>query len=440
MKLEDLVLVSVDDHVVEPPDMFERHVPAAYKDKAPRVIRTAKGDDVWSFEGTLRPNVGLNAVAGRPPEEYGFEPTSFKQMRKGCYDVHERIRDMNVNGLFSSMCFGSFPSFCGLLWARAKDKPVANVMLQAYNDWHIDDWCAAYPGRFLPLAQLPLWDVGLMTAEVRRIGKKGCHAVAFPENPAMLNLPNIHDRAWDPFWEACVEEKVVLAIHIGSVWQPSPPSPQSAPETMMAGVPVASLHTAADYVFSEIFRRHPDLRIALSEGGIGWIPYFLERIDYLNERHAKWTRWDFGSERPSDVFRRHFLTCFIDDATGIRDRAAIGVDTISWECDYPHSDSTWPSAPERLVKSLAGVPDADVEKITHLNALRFFHAEDSLEKVGGRANATVGALRAQARDVDLTPISDRGGKPPAEDLRPITAGDVLRQLATALDGNALRGN
>jgi len=135
------------------------------------------------------------------------------------------------------------------------------------------------------------------------------------------------------------------------------------------------------------------------------------------------------------VFRRHFLTCFIDDATGIRDRAAIGTDTISWECDYPHSDSTWPTAPERLMKSLAGVPDAEIEQITHRNALRFFHS-DALEQAGGRAHATVGALRAQARDVNLTPLRDGGGKPPSANARPVTAGDVMKQLATVLDGNA----
>jgi predicted TIM-barrel fold metal-dependent hydrolase len=439
MKLEDLVLVSVDDHVVEPPDMFERHVPAAYRDRAPRVVRTVKGDDVWEYEGMLRPNVGLNAVAGRPPEEYGFEPTSFRQMRRGCWDIHERVRDMNANGLLASMCFGSFPSFCGLLWVRAKDKALAHVMQQAYNDWHIDEWCAAYPGRFLPLAQLPLWDIDLMTREVRRVARKGCHAVAFPENPTLISMPSIHDRAWDPFWKACSDEQVALAIHIGSVWQPQPPSGDSAPETMMAGVPVASLHTASDFVFSEVFRRFPDLRVALSEGGIGWIPYFLERIDYLNERHSAWTRWKFSGEHPSDVFRRHFLCCFIDDNTGVRSRQEIGVDIISWECDYPHSDSTWPGSPERLMQSLAGVPDAEVDKITHANALRFFHS-DAIEKAGGRAKATVGALRAQAGDVDLALLRGGGGLAPgAANERPVTSGDVLRQLATALDGNALRG-
>jgi len=440
VNLEDLVLVSVDDHVVEPPDMFERHVPAAYRDKAPRVVRTPAGDDVWQYEGILRPNVGLNAVAGRPPEEYGFEPTSYGQMRRGCFDVHERVRDMDANGVLASMCFGSFPSFCGLLWTRAADKATARVMQQAYNDWHVDEWCAAYPGRFLPLAQLPLWDIGLMAEEVRRVARKGCHAVVFVENPTLIGLPSIHDRAWDALWKACCDEAVVLAIHIGSVWQPAPPSGDSAPETMMAGVPIATLHTAADFVFSPVFDRFPELRIALSEGGIGWIPYFLERIDYLNERHRFWTRWSLGGKKPSEVFRRHFLTCFIDDATGIRERDAIGVDGIAWECDYPHSDSTWPTAPERLLASLAGVPDDDVEKITHANALRWFHS-DAIEVAGGRASATVGALRARARDVDLSLLRGKGGKPPADDgARPVTARDVLRQLATALDGNALRGD
>ncbi len=205
----------------------------------------------------------------------------------------------------------------------------------------------------------------------------------------------------------------------------------------MAGVPVATLSVASDYIFSEIFRRFPDLRIALSECGIGWIPYFLERIDYLNERHHRWTRWKFENERPSDVFRRHFLACFIDDAAGVRARDQIGLDCIAWECDYPHSDSTWPQGPERLARSLAGLSDAEVDAISHGNALRFFHS-DALERAGGRAAATVGALRARARDVDLAPL-EGGGTPPSEaEARPVTARDVMRQLATVLDGSVGR--
>lgn len=434
MDIHELILVSVDDHVVEPPTMFDQHLAPQYKAYAPRIITTPKGEHMWEYEGQRRPNVGLNAVAGRPPEEYGYEPTNFEQMRRGCWDVHERVRDMNANGVLASMCFGSFPSFCGKLWAMAKDKDLALVMLRAYNDWHIDEWCGSYPGRFIPLAQLPLWDIGLMTEEVHRVARKGCHAVTFLENPTNVGMPSIHSDAWDPFWQACCDEGTVVAIHIGSAGSPAPPSMDAAVETIMAGVPIATFHCAVDFVFSRVLRRFPALRIALSEGGIGWVPYFLDRIDYIYERHAAWTHQDFGKERPSDLFRRHFLTCFIDDPVGIKLREDIGVDNISWECDYPHSDSTWPQAPERLMESLAGVAHDDIDKITHENALLWFRL-DPFAKLGGRHNCTVGALRAQARDVDLSLLRGKGGKPPTED-KPhwVTTGDVLRQLATALDG------
>ena len=111
MKLDDMILVSVDDHVVEPPDMFDGRLPEKYKDRAPRVVRKSDGSDVWLFEGNQLPNIGLNAVVGRPPEEYGVEPTAYEQMRPGCYDIDARIGDMNVNGVLASMCFPSYPSF-----------------------------------------------------------------------------------------------------------------------------------------------------------------------------------------------------------------------------------------------------------------------------------------------------------------------------------------
>ena len=173
MKTEDMILVSVDDHVVEPPDMFESHLAARYKDLAPKVIQNAHGDDVWFYEGQELPNIGLNAVAGKPPAEYGIEPTTFAEMRPGCYDIHERIRDMDANGVLGSMCFPSFPQFCGQLFSRTEDKTVALAMLQAYNDWHIDEWCGTYPGRFIPLSLPPIWDPQLMAAEIHRVAAQG---------------------------------------------------------------------------------------------------------------------------------------------------------------------------------------------------------------------------------------------------------------------------
>ena len=141
-------------------------------------------------------------MAGRPPEEYGIEPTSFDEIRPGCYDIHERVKDMDANGVLGSLCFPSFPQFCGQLFARTADKDVALAMVQAYNDWHIDEWCGAYPGRFIPCPLPPIWDPEVMAAEVRRIAAKGAHAVTFSENPSKLGWPSFHSDHWDPFWKA----------------------------------------------------------------------------------------------------------------------------------------------------------------------------------------------------------------------------------------------
>src|SRR6516165_10815654 len=174
MKADDMILISVDDHLVEPPGLFEGRLPQKYRDQAPKVVHNDRGDDVWTYLGAQIPNIGLNAVAGRPKDEYGIEPTAFDEMRPGCFDIHERIKDMNAGGVLGSMCFPSFPGFSGRLFAAADDKDLALAVLQAYNDWHVDEWCAAHPGRFIPMGLPVLWDPELAAAEVRRVAAKGC--------------------------------------------------------------------------------------------------------------------------------------------------------------------------------------------------------------------------------------------------------------------------
>src|SRR5919108_1993109 len=397
--IDDLILVSVDDHVVEPPDMFESHIPARYRDQAPKVVTKDDGTDAWVFEGQEATNVGLNAVAGRPPDEYGVEPTRFDEIRPGCFDIHERIRDMNANGVLASMNFPSYPQFCGQYFARADDKDLALAVLRAYNDWHVDEWCGTYPGRMIPQALPPIWDPNLMADEVRRVAGKGCHAVTFSENPEKLGYPSLHNEHWDPFWRACSDENTVVCLHIGSSSQVVITSLDAPVDTMMTLQPMSIVQAAADLVWSPVLRRFPDLTFALSEGGIGWIPYFLERVDRVYRQHSAWTHQDFGDRLPSEVFLERVVTCFIDDAFGIESRHELNVDMITWECDYPHSDSTWPLAPETVGVYLDGVPDDEIAKITHRNAMRIF-SFDPFAHVP-REQATVAALRAQATGVDL---------------------------------------
>jgi predicted TIM-barrel fold metal-dependent hydrolase len=364
---------------------------------------------VWTFEGARIPNIGLNAVAGRPKEEYGVEPTAFDEMRPGCFDIHERVKDMSAGGVLACMCFPSFPSFSGRLFAACSDKDLALAVVQAYNDWHIDDWCGTYPGRMIPMALPVLWDPELCAQEIRRVAQQGCHSITFTENPAMLGFPSFHDEHWDPVWRALVEEGTILNIHLGSSGQLAVTAPNAPIDVMITLQPMNICAAAADLVWSRVFREFPDLRVALSEGGTGWIPYFLDRLDRTYDMHHAWTGQDMGDRMPSDVFREHILTCFIADPIGLALRHEIGIDNICWEQDYPHSDSSWPRAPEELHAMAAryDVSDADLNKITHENAMRWYRFEPYAHRA--REACTVGALRAEVAGHDTSVRSmDKG--------------------------------
>ncbi|HEY6427176.1 MAG TPA: amidohydrolase family protein [Acidimicrobiales bacterium] len=407
MRAEDMILVSVDDHVVEPPGLFEGHLRGRYKDEAPRVERRRDGSDAWMFNGAVIPNIGLNAVAGRPKEEYGVEPTAFDEMRPGCFDVHERIKDMDAGGVLGSMNFPSFPGFSGRLFAVCEDKGLALAVLQAYNDWHIDEWCGAYPGRFIPMALPVLWDPELAATEVRRVAAKGCHSITFTENPAALGYPSFHSEHWDPLWRAVCDEGVVVSIHLGSSGQLSVTAPDAPVDVMITLQPMNICQAAADLLWSRVLKQYPDIRFALSEGGTGWIPYFIDRLDRTYDMHRAWTGQDFGDRLPSDVFRQHFLTCFIADPVGITLRHDIGLDNIAWECDYPHSDSSWPEAPEELARVAEDVPDHELARITYENACRWYSFDPFAHR--SKERCTVGALRAEVPGHDVSTRSfDKG--------------------------------
>jgi hypothetical protein len=429
--MNDMILVSVDDHVCEPPDMWNDFLPSKWKDRAPRLVHKPNGIDVWVFEGKEIPNVGLNAVSGRAPEEYGMEPTALSQLRKGCYDVHARIEDMNANGVLGSMCFSSVPGFVGELFAKQPDRELGAALLQAYNNWHIDGWCGAYPGRFIPLALPMLNDPAATAAEIKRVAKKGCHAITFPDTPGGLGYPSIHSDYWDPIWRACDETGTVLCIHIGSGTGMTLQDMSAPVEIMITSTPISLFGCATELVFSDFLRKYKNLKIALSEGGTGWVPYFLERADYVYEHHHHWTHQNFGKKRPSDVFREHIITCFIDDPVGVRTRDLTGVDGITWECDYPHSDATWPKSPELLWRQLKGIPSAHIDKITHKNAMKHFQYDPFVHIK--KKDATVKALRAKAKHVDVKPRRGAGGKPPSTyEKGYVTVADILKQMTGAL--------
>jgi predicted TIM-barrel fold metal-dependent hydrolase len=430
MKMNDLVIISVDDHICEPPDLFDHQLTGAALASAPKFISDANGKNLWTYQGMNFHSVGLNAVVGRPFEEYGMEPTALDQLRKGCYDVHARIDDMDVNGIAASLCFGNSIAFNGKTFHAAVDKKLALRHLQAYNDWHIEEWCGAYPGRFIPCAILPTWDMNATVAEIRRVSAKGCNAVFFNENPTVQGLPSIHNEYWKPFFKAINDTDTTIALHIGS-GNPAPHASKETPiDAWITTMPMSIAMGAADWLSLQALQDYPKMRIALSEGSIGWVPYFLERADFTHWRHGTWTNSIFKKQKPSEVFKQHFLNCFIVDDFGLRNLKDIGEDMVAYECDYPHSDAVWPDMPEYLWKSLKKLTDRQINKVTHLNAMRFFRFD--MFKHHRKADLTVGALRAGARKrkVDTRVISVEGARPVEKGVRrPVTSGDLMTMFA-----------
>ena len=437
MEMNDMVLVSIDDHVLESPDAFLRHYPVERRGEAPKIIQ--KGDsEVWFWNDTVYPTIGLNAVVGRPRSEYGMEPTRFDQVRKGCYDPKARVDDMNVNGILGSLNFPTFPSFAGnvFIQAAATAPERALMAVRAYNDWHVQDWCGAAPGRLIPLIMLPIWDMPATLAEMKRMSAAGVHAITFPDNPALVGLPSIHNEYWEPFWAACVTYKMVINCHIGTGARAAHASLESPIDAWITTMPMSISNSAADWTFATFWKRYPELRMALSEGGIGWVPYFLERADFTYEHHHEWTFSDFGGERPSDVFKRHIICCFIDDQFGLKNLDYLNENMVAYECDYPHSDTVWPNVPEYLWASVNALSAATIDKITHQNVMREY-SFDPITMMGGRANCTVGALREFGKHVDVSPRSGLGGlKTDSMDVvgkarRPVTSGEIMKMFAAA---------
>jgi predicted TIM-barrel fold metal-dependent hydrolase len=371
-------VISVDDHIVEPPDTFKGRLPKRFEDRAPRIAEKEDGAQVWIFDGQEFPNVGFNAVVGRPVDEYSFEPARFDEMRRGAWDVKARVADMDLNGVYASLCFPSFlPGFAGQrIQQSTNDQDLALAAVRAWNDWNFEAWSGAYPDRMIP-CQLPwLLDPEVGAEEIRRNAERGFHAVTFTEAPHILGLPSLHTGHWDPFMAACAETATVINLHIGS----SSTSPATAADAPPDAVGVLffgyAMFSAVDWLYSLIPVRYPDIKICLSEGGIGWVAGLLDRLDHMLSYHDMYGTWkpEFGLT-PSEVLKRNFWFCAVEDPSAFVQRERIGVGNILVESDYPHCDSTWPNTQAKLQEQLRGVPDEDVARITWKNAAELYRHE-----------------------------------------------------------------
>jgi len=293
-------IISVDDHILEPRDLWSRALPPSMRDRGPRVVRerarlgfkggrlllerdVADGTwcDLWCFEDLVVPTGLLHAPVGRPPEEQENLPAVYEDFRPGTYDQSARLRDMDENHVEASINYpNTFPRFAGQGFAERTDHDLGLAALQVYNDWMIEEWCGgAGRGRLIPLTLVPLWDPDLAAAEVRRCAAKGSYAIAFTENPAKLGFPSLHSGKWDPLWAACEETHTVVSMHIGSS-SSMPTTSDDAPLAVSMSLNAQNAQgSVCDWIFSRTLERFPSIKLAYAESQAGWMPFLFERMD-----------------------------------------------------------------------------------------------------------------------------------------------------------------
>ena len=400
-------IISVDDHVVEPPHVWQNWLPARFREKGPRVeqARWAPFDhhpgarytntmdpdgepgDCWVFEDRViyvhKKFVAIPTAATPDGDPSSFDrttmtmtPITYESMRPGCYDREARVADMELNWVDGSLPFPTFPRFCGQTVLEATDHELGLACVRAYNDWMVEEWCAPSGGVNIPLCLVPLWDPALAAEEVERNAARGVHAVCFSEIPPRLGLPSIHTDHWDPFFAACDAWGVTVCMHIGSsstTPAASPDAPEGVGGTLAFNNAMASM---ADWLYSAKLVQFPDLKLAYSEGQIGWIPYALERADTVWDHHDSWMDNKARiPEPPSTYYTGRIFGCFTADRHGLRSLDEVGVDNICFETDYPHTDTTWPHSRSYVEEMLGGFDDEVAYKVLRGNAIRMLSLE-----------------------------------------------------------------
>jgi predicted TIM-barrel fold metal-dependent hydrolase len=359
-------IVSVDDHVLEPPEVFRGRMPAGLADRAPRVDRDDAGVDWWVVDDERFPLLGADALVTWEMADKYLGPLNFDQVRRGAWDIDARVHDMDLCGIAASLTFPSAPwGFAGQRFLRMRDRDLALAAMRAYNSWVIEDWSGTHPGRIIPQQVVWLADVEVAAREVRANADRGFRAITFSENPEKLGLPSLHSGHWDPLFAACEETETVINLHVGSSSETLVPSADSPPEVLGLLFNVNAFAACVDWLYAQIPVRFPGLRIALSESGLGWIPMLLDKLEYM--ARGGWS-WDGAAIEPIELLHRNFWFSTYYDPRALPASAEVGMDRIMVETDYPHYDSSWPDTQDLLDRQLRARSAHEVELLTHRNA------------------------------------------------------------------------
>jgi predicted TIM-barrel fold metal-dependent hydrolase len=359
-------IISVDDHVVEPPNFFETRVPRSMMQDAPHQVEDENGIPFWVVDGRYYPLTISNGSAGRPVSEWVHAPQKYEDFRRGVYDPAARVKDMDVNGVWASLCFPSFVwGFAGRRFSAMRDSRLGLACLRAYNDWMLHEWCASNPDRFVP-CQLPwLANPSLAAAEIYANAGRGFRAVTFPETPDRLGLPSLYSGGWDEFFRACAETDTVVNLHVGASGSVARPSVDSPTDVAVTLFPVSGIMAAVDWLYARIPIRFPNIKVVMSEAGVSWVPMLVERLARSYRHVDASDAWSPDDPHPNELLQRNFWFTSIEDPSAFHALDLIGEDKVMIESDYPHADSTWPDTQSLIADELGHLEPSVVRKIAY---------------------------------------------------------------------------
>ena len=367
-------LISVDDHVLEPPNLWtDRLSKGKWGNRIPHLERVSDGAERWVVDGQVLLD-GHPAKAGALMADRNQEPRRWDEVPQAAYVPSERLKTMDTSGVDYSVLYPSVAGLAGEAFGRLEDPDLELACVQAYNDWLIDEWAGA-SDRFIPQCIVPISPVEATVGEIRRAVAKGHRGVVFPSLPMHLRkVPHVSEPEYDPIWEVCQELDVPICLHAGASPELQYPpfsglAPALAEALNAVTKPVSSVFVISLLSFSRVLLRQPRLQVVLAESALSWGMLYMEWADHQFD-HDGLAREGYDL-KPSEMFHRQCcFTSWYDEVAPFAEY--VGADHILWSTNFPLATSTWPRTRETIDHCFQGLSAEAREKVLWGNAARIY--------------------------------------------------------------------
>ncbi len=398
------LLIDADTHILEPPNIWKKHLPKKFQTYAPKLKKDHEGGDAWDHgTGSLDP-IGLVTTPGKRFEDFKWFGVSYSEARKACFNGKERLKDMDIDGVDAIVTFP--PERTIFRWLGQPDPEVSLAGIEAYNRFAMEEF-AADRNRIFPMYQIPSLGLDTAVEHVKKAARAGARGVLIGSWPNGGDGITDED---DKFWAACVEHGLPVHVHIMLESRDALVKQQSGAQSATTGLQAIAARKRAiasyagvftrvtpvisQFIFTGVFDRFPELQVVFVEIGVGWIPHFLEMMDDRYWRNRNWVGFDLR-EPPSHYWHSNCAATFMHDFSGIALRHSVGVHNMMWSSDNPHHGNDWPYSRLLINQMMHDVDPTERELMVAGNAMRIYRLEQPpLSGNGARGN---GARRAPAR-------------------------------------------